>query len=56
MKDPVENWASTLLDVTTDVITIFDKDGRYAFINRAGRQLFAQHGIDADRFVGSGGE
>ena len=52
MKNPVDSWATTLLDATTDVIQIFDKEARYAFINGAGRRLFAQHGIDADRLIG----
>ena len=52
MKNPVEAWASTLLDATTDVIQIFDKEGRYAFINRACRQLFAKHGVDAEALIG----
>jgi PAS domain S-box-containing protein len=52
VSNPVEAWALTLLDATTDVIQIFDKDGRYAFINDAGRKLFARHGIDADSMIG----
>jgi PAS domain S-box-containing protein len=52
VSNPVEAWALTLLDATTDVIQIFDQDGRYAFINDAGRRLFASHGIDADAMIG----
>jgi PAS domain S-box-containing protein len=42
----------TLLDATTDIIQIFDQDGRYAFVNQAARRLFAAHGIDADALIG----
>ena len=52
MSTPVDAWASTLLDATTDIIQIFDKDGRYAYINSAGRLLFARYGIDADALIG----
>ena len=52
MSAPVDVWASTLLDATTDIIQIFDSDGRYAFINDAGRRLFAAHGTDADSLIG----
>ena len=52
MPNPVDTWASTLLDTTTDIIQIFDRDGRYAFINNAGRRLFARHGIDAGALIG----
>jgi PAS domain S-box-containing protein len=52
VSTPPDTWASTLLDATTDIIQIFDKDGRYAFINNAGRRLFAKHGIDASAMIG----
>jgi PAS domain-containing protein len=42
----------TLLDATTGIIQIFDKDGRYAFVNQAARGLFATHGIAADALIG----
>ena len=52
MPHPVDAWAVTLLDTTTDIIQIFDADGRYAFVNQAARRLFAQHGIDAEALLG----
>jgi PAS domain S-box-containing protein len=52
VSTPAAAWASTLLDATTDVIQIFDKDGRYAFINEAARRLFAGNGLDPDAMIG----